>query len=152
MGIGNSGVATADGFDNLRALIDPKRRAGQGRHGRYGRPRFSSGRWSLLHTYQTEDRNKIIEATCRVLLHRYGLVFCDLLTRESLPFKWRELLQMFRVLEARGEIYGGSFVSGFFGEQFALPEALESLRLFRNRNEISKPLILSATDPLNLQG
>jgi len=146
------GLATADGFDNLRALIDPKRRSGEGRHGKYARPRFSSGRWSLLHTYQVGERNKIIEATCRVLLNRYGVFFRDLLTRESTPFKWRELLQMFRVLEARGEIYGGSFVSGFFGEQFALPDALESLRLFRNRKGISKPLTLSATDPLNLQG
>ena len=147
-----AGIATADGFDNLRALIDPKRRAGQGRHGRYARPRYSSGRWSLLHTYQIEDRNKIIEANCRILLNRYGVIFRDLLTRESIPFKWRELLQVFRVLESRGEIYGGVFVSGFFGEQFALPEALESLRLFRQRNNLPKPLILSATDPLNLQG
>ncbi len=146
------GFATADGFDNLRALIDPKRRAGQGRHGRYARPRFSSGRWSLLHTYQIDDRNKIIEATGRILLNRYGIVFRDLLTRESIPFKWRELLQMFRVLEARGEIYGGLFVNGFFGEQFALPEALESLRLYRNRKGLAIPLTLSATDPLNLQG
>src|SRR5438094_9188826 len=39
-----AGVVTADGFDNLRALIDPKRRAGQG-SGRTTRPRHSSGRW-----------------------------------------------------------------------------------------------------------
>lgn len=147
-----AGVATADAFDNLRALIDPKRRAGIGRHGKYSRPRFSTGRWSLLRARQNEDRNKIIEATCKMLLHRYGIVFRDLLTRESLPFKWRDLLLTFRLLEARGEIYGGFFVNGFFGEQFASPEALESLRLFRNRNETAKSLIVSATDPLNLMG
>jgi ATP-dependent Lhr-like helicase len=146
------GIATADGFDNLRALIDPKRRAGLGRHGKHARPRFSNGRWSLLHTYQLEERDKIIEATCRVLLNRYGVVFRDLIIRESLPFKWRELLQVFRILEARGEIYGGMFVRGFFGEQFALSNALESLRLFRHRNATAKPILLSATDPLNLQG
>ena len=43
-----AGLVTADGFDNLRALIDPKRRAGQG-SGRTTRPRHSAGRWALLH-------------------------------------------------------------------------------------------------------
>ncbi|MFZ0956935.1 MAG: DEAD/DEAH box helicase, partial [Candidatus Sulfotelmatobacter sp.] len=37
-----AGLVTADGFDNLRSLIDPKRRAGQG-SGRSTRPRHSSG-------------------------------------------------------------------------------------------------------------
>src|SRR5206468_2223507 len=41
-----AGLVTADGFDSLRALIDPKRRSGQGA-GRVSRPRHSSGRWYL---------------------------------------------------------------------------------------------------------
>lgn len=146
-----AGLITADGFDNLRALIDPKRRAGQGR-GRYIRPRNSVGRWSLLHNDQVNDTNKIIEATCRMLLNRYGIIFRDLLSRESLPFTWRQLLITLRFMEARGEIYGGIFVSGFLGEQFALPEALESLRSFRLRPVPGQPVVLSATDPLNLIG
>ena len=56
------------------------------------------------------------------------------------------------MMEARGEIYGGSFVSGFFGEQYALPEALESLRAFRNRSVSVDSITLSAFDPLNLIG
>jgi len=146
-----AGIITADGFDNLRGLIDPKRRAGQGQ-GKYIRPRHSTGRWSLLYTDQMQDHNKIIEATCRVLLNRYGIVFRDLLARESFTFKWRQLLMAFRAMEARGEIYGGTFVSGFLGEQYALPEALESLRAFRNNKASFNSLTLSAFDPLNLMG
>ncbi len=42
-----AGIVTADGFENLRALIDPKRRRGEGR-GRSTRPRHAVGRWALL--------------------------------------------------------------------------------------------------------
>lgn len=145
-----AGIATADGFDNLRALIDPKRRAGQGR-ARNRRPRHSTGRWSIMHSEQLE-RNLQLESICRVLLRRYGVVFRDVLLRESLIPRWRELLMTFRRLEDRGEIRGGRFVSGFIGEQFALPEAVESLRASRNRTLPSELLVLSGADPLNLIG
>src|SRR5262249_20165017 len=42
-----AGLVTADGFENLRALLDPKRRRGGGR-GRTARPRHAPGRWALL--------------------------------------------------------------------------------------------------------
>jgi ATP-dependent Lhr-like helicase len=146
-----AGLVTADGFDNLRALIDPKRRAGQG-SGRTTRPRHSSGRWSLLYTDATTDRVKATEATCWMLLQRYGIVFRDLLARETVVPKWRELLIAFRRLEDRGEVRGGRFVDGFLGEQFALPVAVESLRATRllpPNDEVSR---VSAADPLNLVG
>ena len=148
-----AGLVTADGFDNLRALIDPKRRSGQGR-GRYGRPRNSTGRWSLLFSPggENEDRQQLIEANCWMLLHRYGIVFRDLLARESLGVTWRELLIAYRRLEDRGEIRGGRFVSGFLGEQFALPIAVESLRAMRKKAPDGKTVTLAAADPLNLVG
>ena len=55
-------------------------------------------------------------------------------------------------MEACGEVYGGTFVSSFSGEQYALPEALESLRTFRNRQNNGGAMTISATDPLNLIG
>jgi ATP-dependent Lhr-like helicase len=167
-----AGLFTADGFDNLRALIDPKRRAGQGR-GRKARPRHSTGRWSLLFSGEAADRAKALEAVCRVLLERYGVVFRELTLREEFPFNWRELLLTFRRLEDRGEVRGGRFVDGFLGEQFALPVALESLRAARrgaDRVAAHGPppegvgperghaplqpeiVTLSAADPLNLVG
>jgi ATP-dependent Lhr-like helicase len=145
------GLVTADGFDNLRSLIDPKRRAGQG-SGRSARPRHTTGRWALLYTDHAVERNRAVEATCWMLLKRYGVVFRDLLPREANLPKWRELQMAFRRLEDRGEIRGGRFVDGFLGEQFALPVAVESLRATRNLPSTGEVVALSAADPLNLIG
>ncbi len=146
-----AGMVTADGFDNLRSLINPKRRLGQG-SGRSARPRHTPGRWSLLYPAEDSDRSKVAEATCWMLLRRYGVVFREMLARESNMPKWRELLIAFRRLEDRGEVRGGRFVSGFLGEQFALPEAVESLRAMRNLAVSGETVTISAADPLNLVG
>jgi len=145
------GLVTADGFDNLRSLIDPKRRAGQG-SGRSARPRHSTGRWALLYTDQAVERSKAVEATCWMLLKRYGIVFRDVLTRETNLPKWRELQVAFKRSEDRGEVRGGRFVSGFLGEQFALPVAVESLRATRKLAPTGETIVVSAADPLNLVG
>jgi ATP-dependent Lhr-like helicase len=146
-----AGMITADGFDNLRALIDPKRRAGQGR-GRTVRPRDSGGRWSLLFTDKVDDRAPAIESTCWMLLNRYGIVFRELLTRESIELSWREVLIALRRLEDRGEIRGGRFVNGFLGEQFAFPLAADSLRASRSQEPTNETIRIAAADPLNLVG
>jgi ATP-dependent helicase Lhr and Lhr-like helicase len=145
------GVITADGFDNLRALIDPKRRAGQG-SGRSARPRDSVGRWSLLFTGEPGEHGTQMEAICWMLLRRYGVVFRELLTRESILPRWREVLIALRRLEDRGQIRGGRFVSHFLGEQFALPVAVESLRACRTDAATGEVITISAADPLNLAG
>jgi ATP-dependent helicase Lhr and Lhr-like helicase len=145
------GLITADGFDNLRALIDPKRRAGQG-SGRSSRPRDSVGRWSLLFSGQSTDQAAQLESICWMLLRRYGVVFRELLTRESILPRWREVLIALRRLEDRGEISGGRFVSNFLGEQFALPVAVESLRASRSQPPSGEVITVSAADPLNLIG
>ena len=146
-----AGVVTADGFDNLRSLIDPKRRSGQG-SGRTSRPRHSAGRWALLFTDQRAEKEKATEATCWMLLNRYGVVFRDLLAREANLPRWRDLQMAFRRLEDRGEIRGGRFVDGFLGEQFGLPLAVESLRATRKMPPTGETVTLSAADPLNLVG
>jgi ATP-dependent Lhr-like helicase len=146
-----AGLLTADGFDNLRALIDFKRRSGQG-SGKMSRPRHSAGRWSLLHSGENQDRSKALEATCWMLLHRYGVVFRELLARETILPKWREILITLRRLEDRGEIRGGRFVNGFLGEQFALPVAVESLRAKRKQPPSGEITTIAAADPLNLVG
>jgi ATP-dependent Lhr-like helicase len=146
-----AGMVTADGFDNLRALINPRRRNAVGA-AKLTRPRHTPGRWSLLYPAEGSDRNKMVEATCWMLLRRYGVVFREVLARESNLPKWRELLLAFRRLEDRGEVRGGRFVNGFLGEQFALPEAVESLRAMRNLGASGESVTISAADPLNLVG
>ena len=147
-----AGLITADGFDNLRALIDPKRRAGAHAQ-RTHRPRHSAGRWALLpRAHPDGQREQSASAAARMLLERYGVVFRDLLARETLLPKWRELLLAFRRMEAQGEVRGGRFVDGFIGEQYALPQAVESLRAMRNAPPLNETITISAADPLNLAG
>ncbi len=145
-----AGVVTADGFDNLRALLDPKRRLGREKS---KRPRHGAGRWSLLASRRVEA-NPANQAA-RQFLRRYGVVFRDLLARESISPSWRDLLVQYRRMEFQGEIRGGRFVDGFVGEQFALPEAVESLRAMRREGaerSTEHEIKLSAVDPLNLVG
>ena len=80
------------------------------------------------------------------------MVFRDLLVREPALPPWRDLAMALRRLEARGEIRGGRFVTGFVGEQFALPEALDELRAVRTPAAGRELVKVAATDPLNLVG
>ncbi len=152
-----AGLVTADGFDNLRALLDPRRRRAEGRE-RARRPRYSAGRWSLLRdNAEARSGSPPLDQAARQLLHRYGVVFRDLLGREALNIPWRDLLIQYRRMELRGEIRGGRFISGFTGEQFALPEAVETLRAMRKAGRRSggspaEEIKISAADPLNLVG
>jgi ATP-dependent Lhr-like helicase len=157
-----AGLVTADGFDNLRALMDPRRRRAEGRE-RMRRPRHAAGRWSLLRSIthagapgagEQPANGPASECVARQLLRRYGVVFRDLLSREVLVHSWRDLLVVYRRLELAGEVRGGRFVSGFVGEQFALPEAVEALRAMRKAGGGASgvEVKLSACDPLNLAG
>jgi len=145
--------------------VAPKSAAGSGL-GKARRPRHAAGRWSLLHTEGADlhpsgpkpgppgapDREHSVESCCWMLLRRYGVVFRDLLARETNLPRWRELQIAFRRLEDRGEVRGGRFVDGFLGEQFALPVAVESLRANRKLPPNGERVILAAADPLNLVG
>ncbi len=147
-----SGIVTADGLEGLRQRLRgtkrPRRSGNSGRGNSHRRPGFS--RWWLLEAPDTvEDRT---EAVARQLLLRYGILFPELLARDSLSLRWRDMARVLRRLEARGEVRGGRFVSSFVGEQFALPEAADSLRRWRNRDPDDRFVIVSACDPLNLAG
>jgi ATP-dependent helicase Lhr and Lhr-like helicase len=153
-----AGLAAADGFDQLRAMIDPVRKSAM-RNG-HRKIRSTAGRWSLFHREiqnrtseigQARHTDLALEAAAHTLLARYGVVFRDLLLRESNLPKWRDLVGMFRRLEDRGVVRGGRFVSGFSGEQFASLEALESLRA--SKHAVSEDAIeVAGGDPMNLVG
>jgi ATP-dependent Lhr-like helicase len=138
-----AGFVTADGFDALRALADRKRRLGE--KGLRARPRSSGGRWSRL----TAETDKIdVEAFARRLLTRWGVMFRDVIARETLSPPWREILAALRKMEARGEIRGGRFVAGYVGEQYALPDAIEALRAARRNADETDVVTVAAYDPL----
>lgn len=148
-----AGLVTADGFENLRALIDPKRRRGEGR-GRSARPRHAAGRWALVERAGAPvAREERVRRFAGQLLLRWGVLFRELLARETLAPPWRDLLPVLRRMEAQGEIRGGRFVSGFTGEQFARPEAVELLRAVRRETAGRLPVAdIFPADPLNLTG
>ncbi|MGA7315290.1 MAG: hypothetical protein WBX22_15080, partial [Silvibacterium sp.] len=160
-----AGLVTADGFDSLRMLVDPRRKqmfASPARVKPAAHSRNAAGRWSMLCVESSAQesvgeaaarRDAQVESACMVLLRRYGVVFFDLMERETAMPRWRELLWMYRRLEARGIVRGGRFVSGFGGEQFALPEALESLRARSLKSAVERASItFAAADPMNLVG
>jgi len=203
--LATAGLASADGFDQLRAMMDPRRKSAAVAQTaavslrKRAAARTTAGRWSLFGPPPTQaPSNKIVilsgakdllldhvatklgapgpdsrtrvtaesiatakqtaaalDAHARILLCRYGVLFRELLIRESNAPKWRDLLPILRRLEARGEIRGGRFVSGAFGEQFALPEIIDQLRAAR-REAASRtgeaPINIAAADPLNLAG
>lgn len=154
-----AGRASADSFAGLRALLLPAARRDGPRHRRLRRHQLSgiedAGRWSLARhpSPAGQPAPEAIEHIARTLLRRYGVVFWKLLEREApwLP-PWRELLRVYRRLEARGEIRGGRFVEGLVGEQFALPEAIAPLRAVRSRADDGELICISGCDPLNLVG
>ncbi len=152
----SAGAVTCDGFSGLRALVEPAPRH------RARRP-FAGGRWALLRPAaalpggpsrapDAADAAQSLDRLAAQYLRRYGVVLRDLLARETGAPPWRELLGVYRRLEARGTIRGGRFVAGFSGEQFALPEAVEALRAVRRAPRLGERIELSAADPLNLAG
>jgi ATP-dependent Lhr-like helicase len=157
--LAGAGLVTADSFSGLRALLTPPEKRknlsgrGSGRASMYGVD--TAGRWALLTNESTGDvvdAQSRVEPIARALLARYGVVFRALLARESRLPPWRELVMVYRRLEARGEIRGGRFVAGFGGEQFAAPEAVGKLRAVRKQEKSGTLVSLSGADPLNLVG
>ncbi len=151
------GLITSDSFSGLRTLITPQpilRRRAKRRPGY--KPLAQAGRWSLLRPARPspdlQHHLDAVEHIARVLLNRYGVVFRKLLENETGLPPWRDLLYVYRRMEARGELRGGRFVQGFAGEQFALPQAMQSLRKIRNQAKDGKLVAIAATDPLNLTG
>jgi len=159
--LAGAGLVTSDSFAGLRALITPsnKRKPLNAARRRVRTAAYgieSAGRWSLLGGRAADSANRVTGAApelyARALLRRYGVVFRRLLDRESGTPPWRELLMIYRRLEARGEIRGGRFVTGVSGEQFALPEAVGQLRAIRRLGTGGALVGISAADPLNFTG
>ena len=164
-----AGLATADSFTGLRALLVPSDRRKplgpvrqRGQRNRRGRSSVafgvdSAGRWSLLRRHargreDTAGEEVIVTSIARSLLRRYGVVFRRLLDNEPRTRPWWQLVRALRRMEARGDVRGGRFVAGVSGEQFALPEAVGQLRRIRRSSPSGKPVAVSAADPLNLTG
>jgi ATP-dependent Lhr-like helicase len=158
------GLVTSDSFNGLRALLVPSKfKISHSK--RRKTPPFSieeAGRWATIQQQQQQQpahpaggqelsQEELMELA-RVLLRRYGVVFRKLIDREKSMPPWRDLVRVFRLMEARGQIRGGRFVTGVWGEQFALKEALTKLRAVTKMAKTDQLISISAADPLNLTG
>ena len=152
----SAGLVNADSYSGLRALLIPsdKKRQLVARRRRVALFGLEdAGRWSLIRKGATRNDAEALEQVAEILLRRYGVVFRKLLEREAdwLP-PWHALLRVFRRLEAQGKIRGGRFVAGMSGEQYALSDAVSSMRAIRRQEAKGDFVSLSAADPLNLTG
>jgi len=164
------GLVHCDSYAGLRALLVPPSR----RVAKAGRRRVRSGwlgiedagRWSLARPRAAAPTDASaaapasrraeapsLEHVARILLRRYGVVCWRLVEREPawLP-PWRDLVRVFRRLEARGEIRGGRFIAGVSGEQYAAADAVALLRQVRRRPHDGTLVCVAAADPANLLG
>jgi ATP-dependent Lhr-like helicase len=157
-----AGFVTTDSFTGLRVLLTPTSRRRPLNGSRRRRVAIAgiqdSGRWDLIARETAAEQapldadSSVVEVVTRALLRRYGVVFRRAVERESTLPPWRYVLWTLRRLEARGEVRGGRFVAGFSGEQFALPEAVESLRKVKRREPSGELACVCGADPLNLVG
>ncbi len=152
------GIVTADGFGAIRSLVAKRKHMGRRHTARLrrqsrGRAYSHGGRWSRFPPFvQPVAHEQRVERWAWQLLNRYGVMFRDLLARESVAPAWHELRPVYRRLEARGEIRGGRFVAGVAGEQFAMSDVVDRLRRTRDEPPGDVWQVLSAADPCNLVG
>jgi ATP-dependent Lhr-like helicase len=155
-----AGLIMCDGFEAIRARMAPEavptrrsRRFGYGTRP-VGGTASAAGRWSTVPVPGAAglDGHDLAETIAEQLLHRWGVLFRDLAGHDDLKLPWREIQWALRRLEDRGLVRGGRFVSGFSGEQYALPEAVDHLARIRRQARTGLRITVNATDPLNLVG
>jgi ATP-dependent Lhr-like helicase len=159
-----SGLVSGDGFEAVRHLTIPRwkqnayDRFRRNHSSKNQRRRLGNGRWWAIRNFtelQSNEKGSVhssFEPWCRQLLERYGILFRDLMARESAAPPWYRLLPVLRTLELKGEIRGGRFISGVSGEQYGLPEAVETLRSLREHFRKNEIALVNAADPVNLAG
>ncbi|OGO20259.1 MAG: hypothetical protein A2Z15_05660 [Chloroflexi bacterium RBG_16_50_11] len=130
------------------------------RHYRTGRVSFSrwkasfpfAGNWFLLPPAQpAEDLLEVEERMkdrVRILMDRYGILFRELLERESPLFRWGKVFRALRLMELSGEVLAGYFFQGIPGPQFMTPQTFQLLQ----SKFPEKVFWLNAADPASLCG
>ena len=125
------GLLTSDGFGAIRARVDAARarhRAARGSPGccaaraARGRRRPVAGRSCRRHRPPTSTATSSPRRSPSCCSTAGACVFRDLAVHDSLRFPWRDVQWALRRLEDRGLVRGGRFVTGFSGEQYALPD------------------------------
>lgn len=148
--LAGAGRVHADSWSALKQVLrsDEEKRKMERRIPKNRRQRHQGGmgRWAALPLRQWDDA--ALFSWCRLLLARYGVVFRLLLERESLAPSWGQLLPVFRRMEDRGEVFGGRFITGVSGEQFALADAVAGFKRLRDQTPSAQIRMIHSYDPI----
>ncbi|MGE3685794.1 MAG: helicase-related protein, partial [Acidimicrobiia bacterium] len=165
---------TNDSFAPLRAVLGgagrrkpsparggAKRLPGRPRPGRLTAigPPAGAGRWSLVAPL-LEPAPRPTEAAHAIalqLLERHGVLSREAVLAEGVAGGFTSVYGVLKVLEERGQVRRGYFVTGLGAAQFALPGAVDRLRSVREapdelRTSDTAALVLAATDPAQPYG
>jgi ATP-dependent Lhr-like helicase len=130
-------------------------------------PPTVSGRWSLLAPGEP-DQTRRLHALARALLDRHGIVIRGAVAAERVPGGFGALYPVLRAMEEAGHCRRGYFVEGLGAAQFALPGAVDRMRVLaqpssarpssaqlppaRDETASAAVIVLAATDPANAYG
>ena len=142
-----AGEVTNDSLAPLRAVTGragargaraatsrPRPRPRPGRLNRIGPP-AGAGRWSLVAPLlePAPTPTEAAHATALQLVERHGVVTREAVLAEGVVGGYASVYGVLKVLEERGQVRRGYFVSGLGAAQFALPGAVDRLRQARER-------------------
>jgi ATP-dependent Lhr-like helicase len=139
-----------------RADDSGRRRRRAGRRGAFTKRKAAltfAGNWFRLSGPELPDNPIEIEECnkdrVRLLLDRYGVLFRELLERESPPFRWSNLFRTLRLMELSGEVLAGCFFEGIPGPQFISRPAFHVLQ---RKLPDASIFWVNAVDPVSLCG
>jgi ATP-dependent Lhr-like helicase len=114
----------------------------------------SAGRWSLIDSLRVPDLTPTERVTARVhqLLERHGIVTREAVQAEGVSGGFAAVYGVLKAMEDAARVRRGYFVAGRGATQFALPGAVDRLRVVREASEQPSVVTLAATDPANLYG
>jgi ATP-dependent Lhr-like helicase len=95
-----------------------------------------------------------VRANCLQLLNRHGIVTRESVQAESISISggFSALYPVLKLMEESGSIRRGYFVKDLGPTQFALPGAIDRLRLLREPEDAVSTYFIGATDPANPYG
>ncbi|MCU1395396.1 MAG: box helicase [Ilumatobacteraceae bacterium] len=164
-----AGEVTNDSLAPLRSVLSggtkraasPKTR-GRPRPGRLTRlgPPAGAGRWSLVAPLLVPrpTPTAIAHASALQLLERHGVLTREAVAAEGVVGGFSAVYGVLKVLEERGQVRRGYFVTGLGAAQFSLPGAVDRLRSLREAPDAlhpetaPQPIVLAATDPAQPYG
>jgi ATP-dependent Lhr-like helicase len=169
-----AGEVTNDTLAPLRALVGSggvrRSATSAAARGRGGRPRpvrlsrlgppTGAGRWSLV-AQLCEPRPTATEsahAAALQLVERHGVLTREAALAEGVVGGFSSVYSVLKVLEERGQLRRGYFVTGLGAAQFSLHGAIDRLRSVREPADPLRPdtqvapVVLAATDPAQPYG